>query len=84
MKLLVNQENKISKHGRDIIKCEGCGFKYYEGDAHKCETSIDHKYTGVANVDEKVKEIEDIRDTETEVRKNDNTRNRKKPLKIKW
>ena len=32
----VNKRNTIPKTDRTIIKCDDCGFKYYEGDTHKC------------------------------------------------
>lgn len=77
-----------------IIKCDGCGFKYYEGDKHKCETFIDPKYVGVVNVKEKEKEeetgedkdMEDIKkeqEQEQEEEK-DTKKTRKKPFKLTW
>ena len=51
------------KKNRTIIKCKDCGYKYYEGDVHKCVSVrvVDVKEkteekTKVAVVEEKTKD----------------------------
>jgi len=76
---------KISKKDRTIIKCEGCGFKYYEGDVHKCKSFIDPRFVGVVNIEEK--EEEEKKGTKEvihipKVEKKGNTKTKKESFKI--
>jgi len=32
----MEKDKKKKKSERKIIKCKDCGYKYYEGDIHKC------------------------------------------------
>ncbi len=81
------------KSGRTIIKCTRCGFKYYDGDAHKCGAFMDPKSVGVVTVEEKDKkeketaEVKDVAEEkvgEKPKEKKQPGRSQKESFKIKW
>ena len=75
------------KSGRTIIKCTRCGFKYYDGDAHKCGAFMDPKSVGVVNVEQKDKEKKATEEEKVEERpkeKKQPGRSQKESFKIKW
>ncbi|MES2966645.1 MAG: hypothetical protein V4668_02570 [Patescibacteria group bacterium] len=72
----------MKKNEKIIIKCENCGFKYYDGDVHKCKAFRDPTFIGVVNVEEKEKE--ERKETTDIKEKKETTKTRKKPFKLKW
>ena len=37
---------------KEVIKCDNCGFKYYDGDVHKCPAVSVQKETEAVSVEE--------------------------------
>lgn len=49
------EKEKDKKKGNEtIIKCKDCGFKYYDGDIHKCQP---------VSAEKEIKETEETEET---------------------
>jgi hypothetical protein len=70
------EENK-KKKDRTIIKCKDCGFKYYDGDIHKCQSVRVIKVVSAEKEGEKETAVE-----EKTIEKKGFTKNRKESFKM--